>query len=95
MRLEAAIDILSRMHESAEGEPAAALGTALVALKENLERVQDEAEVAEKMLRRVLPSPEAPDRMKVWWYLRPMLRLSIDVLDEVERRLTEAQERGG
>ena len=87
MRLEAAIEILSRMHRSAEGEPAAALGTAIAALKENLDRVRDDAEEAVKMLRQVLPGPEAPERTKVWRYLRPMLRLSTEVLDEVERQL--------
>jgi len=87
MRLEAAIEALSRMHAAAEGEKAAALGTALLALKENLERIQDEVEEAVEMLGHILPGPDQPDRMQVWWHLRPMLRISTDVLDEIERRL--------
>jgi len=62
MRLGAAIEILTRMHKSAHGDKAAALGTALVSLKEDLERVQDEVEEAIEMLDHILPGPDAPDR---------------------------------
>ena len=87
MKLDLAIEILSQMHRSAAGDRSTALGIAVVALQENLERVHDEAEEVAPMIDRVLPDRESPDRRKVWRHLRPMLRLSTAVLDEVERRL--------
>ena len=87
MRLDVAIEILSQMHQSAAGDPGTALGIAVAALRENLERIHDEAEEVAPMIDRVLPDRESPDRQRVWRHLRPMLRLSTAVFDEVERRL--------
>ena len=87
MKLDMAIEILSRMHKSSAGDQGTALGIAVVSLKENLDKVREEALDVTPMIERVLPGIENPGRRKIWQHLRPMLRLSTAVLDEVEQRL--------
>lgn len=87
MKLYEAIEVLEQMRESAEGERAAALAVALEVLAERSMRVQAAADNYCEMLDQVFPPSDNADRLEAWSRLRPMFRLSPEVLDEVERRI--------
>lgn len=91
MRLQEAIEVLAGLKASTDGRTAEALGYAIVALKEKLEAVREEAESAATVLRRALPGSEA-DRLAAWRHLRPLMRLSVEAAAEVDGLLASSDQ---
>lgn len=88
MRLQEAIEMVSGLKASTDGRTAEALGYAVVALKEKLEAVQEEAASAATVLRRAIPGKA--DCLAAWRHLRPLMRLSVEAAAEVEGLLTSS-----
>lgn len=86
MRLQKAIEVASGLKAATDGQSAKALGYVILAAREKLEAVQEEAASIEQVLRRALPS-RGTDRLAAWKHLRAILRISVDTANEVELML--------
>ena len=94
MKINTAIEILAEIHDAADGLRGDALALAIAMLEDAHDRLETEVDEAERMLRAVLDGAEGRDRTATWRFLRGKLTLPRDVIDEVERRLGLAGERG-
>ena len=94
MKMDTAIEILAEMHEAADGPRGEALALAIAMLEDARDRHEAEVDEAERMLHAVLDGAEGRDRTTTWRFLRGKLTLPRDIIDEVERRLGLAEERG-